>query len=250
MLAPILPRPTIPIFIGCSLLVGTDSLVEILPRPGPGVVADVDQHRVDQAGIGQAKVGRDRVGQDSELALSVRIWRSSSKDLANEWTPSSSSVVDDVGEVDAGVGQPGQPATPRRPDRRRPSGRRCRGRERVDRLGRHRVDRVRADERVDVQKVRVGRVLGGGRRPQRALDLGTLGRQRLPAGAGERWPKCWYASWAWATAAWPRRARIAWSPPLGPASCSSRRSTSVSTRLTKNDATLCTFDRSVAPDAA
>ena len=50
---------------------------------------------------------------------------------------------------------------------------------------RHRVDRVGADQLVDVQRVRVGRVLGRGRRPQRPLHVRALRRQRLPARAGE-----------------------------------------------------------------
>ena len=54
-----------------------------------------------------------------------------------------------------------------------------------DRLVGHGVHRVGADEGVDVGEVGVGRVLGRGRRPQRALHLGARGGQGLPAGPGE-----------------------------------------------------------------
>ena len=140
MLAPILPRPTIPIFIAVLLARWYRWLVEILPRHfGPGCVARLAPAELDQADpaigpvvgpvVGRSSARYGKVNQDSELALSVRIWRRSSKDLANEWTPFVLERRRDVGEVDAGVGQPSPAATPHRPDRRRSSGRSSRGRE-------------------------------------------------------------------------------------------------------------------------
>jgi hypothetical protein len=56
----------------------------------------------------------------------------------------------------------------------------------VERRLRHRVDRVGTDEGVDVERLGVRRVLGGRRRPQRSLDVGAPGGQRLPPGPAER----------------------------------------------------------------
>ena len=55
----------------------------------------------------------------------------------------------------------------------------------VDRRLGHRVDRVRADQRVHVERVGIRRVLRRRRGPERALDVGALGGERLPARAGE-----------------------------------------------------------------
>ena len=255
--------------------------MEILPRPGPGVVAGVapadldqadldqpkvsqakvnqakvnqakvNQAKVNQAKVNQAKVNQAKVNQDSELALSVRIWRRSSKDLANEWTPSSSSVAETSAKsMPASASRASRDAAP---------------------AGSASIVRAIVAWSRTASIVWAGIVLT----VSGPISVSTYSRSGyagffvdvdahsgrwtwapLAANASQRgpenaWPKCWYASWAWATAAWPRRARIAWSPPSPrpPASCSSRRSISVSTRLTKNDATLCTFDRSVAPDA-
>ena len=55
----------------------------------------------------------------------------------------------------------------------------------VDRLVGHRVDGVRADQVVDVERVRVVRVLGRGRGPERALNVRALGGERLPARSAE-----------------------------------------------------------------
>ena len=98
----------------------------------------------------------------------------------------------------------------------------------------HRVDRVGTDQRVDVEGVGVGRVLGRGRRPQRPLHPGARGGQRLPAGPAER------ARGRARRRAGPGRPRPCPAAPSasGVPMASSRRSTSVSTRLTKNDATL------------
>ena len=105
--------------------------------------------------------------------------------------------------------------------------------ERVERLLGHRVDGVGDDQVGDVERVGVVRVLHAGRRPQRALRVGAGVRELLPAvarddllvrrvgepGVGDRRLA--------AQRQWPRRVPIA----------SSRLSTSVSTRDTKNDAT-------------
>ena len=56
--------------------------------------------------------------------------------------------------------------------------------ERVHRLGRHGVDRVAADQRLDIEHVRIARVLGAGRRPQQPLRHRALGGERLPARRG------------------------------------------------------------------
>ena len=55
----------------------------------------------------------------------------------------------------------------------------------VERLGRQRVDRVGADERIHVERVRQRGVLGAGAGPQRPLHARALRRQPLPAFAGE-----------------------------------------------------------------
>src|SRR5262249_14684749 len=54
-----------------------------------------------------------------------------------------------------------------------------------DRLLRHRVDRLGADQVLDVEHVAVVRVLRRGRGPEAALRRGALRAQRLPALAGE-----------------------------------------------------------------
>ena len=53
----------------------------------------------------------------------------------------------------------------------------------------HGVDRVRADQLVDVERVGVLGVLRRRRRPQRTLHVGALGRQRVPALAAEDAPE-------------------------------------------------------------
>src|SRR3954451_287632 len=55
----------------------------------------------------------------------------------------------------------------------------------LDRLWRHGVDGVGADQLLDVHRVLVGVVLDRGRGPQAALRLGALGRELLPALAAE-----------------------------------------------------------------
>ena len=94
-------------------------------------------------------------------------------------------LLGDVGHVDADVGQ----ALPRRlggvdagidaPFERAVVG------ERLDRRVGQRVDRVRSDQLVDVQRVRVGRVLRRRARPQRSLDPRPSSRQRLPPWTAE-----------------------------------------------------------------
>ena len=129
---------------------------------------------------------------------------------------------------------------PRRRGRRSPGARRRRlrrsrrragwlaGRQHVDRRLRERVHGVGADELVDVERGGVRGVLRRRRRPQRALHARARGcRASSSARRSARSRNIWYASLAFATAALPRSG---W--PSG-----SRRSVSVSTRLTKNDAT-------------
>src|SRR6478672_9015790 len=53
--------------------------------------------------------------------------------------------------------------------------------ERGDGRIRHRVHTLRPDQVVDVENIRVGRVLGAGGGPQRPLHAGAVCRQRLPA---------------------------------------------------------------------
>ena len=93
---------------------------------------------------------------------------------------------------------------------------------------------------VDVERVGVGRVLGRRRRPQRPLQLGAAGRPAPPS--GDRRRRCGTAG----RPAWPGRPRPcpASASASGEPMASRRRSTSVSTRLTKKLATLCTPDRS------
>ena len=57
--------------------------------------------------------------------------------------------------------------------------------DRQQRLQRHRVDRVRSDQFLDVEGVRVARVLGAGRGPQRPLNGGAGAEQRFPPRPGE-----------------------------------------------------------------
>ena len=65
-------------------------------------------------------------------------------------------------------------------------------RERVDRCLRERVDGVAADQRVDVERGGVRRVLRRRRRPQRALHPRALRRERVPARARRTSSrKCW-----------------------------------------------------------
>ena len=58
-----------------------------------------------------------------------------------------------------------------------------------DRVLGQRVDRVVADEVVDVERVGIRGILGGGRCPQRSLGARTSCRQSLPAIACEPIPK-------------------------------------------------------------
>src|SRR5258706_15477093 len=61
--------------------------------------------------------------------------------------------------------------------------------ERLDRGGRHRVDRIRADQLFDVHHVAVFRVLGARASPERALHTRSLLDERFPTGAGELLPE-------------------------------------------------------------
>src|SRR5680860_1497752 len=52
-----------------------------------------------------------------------------------------------------------------------------------------RVDRVGSDQAVDVERVGVGSVLGGGRRPERALHVRTELGEAVPTITGEAFPE-------------------------------------------------------------
>ena len=56
----------------------------------------------------------------------------------------------------------------------------------VHRRRRHRVDRIHADQFVDIKDIAVGLVLGAGARPQQTLGLRALLREALPALIGDR----------------------------------------------------------------
>ena len=108
---------------------------------------------------------------------------SSSNDLANAATPWSSSTSADVVEVDADLGQRVEGGCGGRRVGVDRAGDGAVVEEGLDRLLRHRVDRVRADELVDVGRVGVGRVLRGRRGPQRSLHP-CAPRRRAPPSAG------------------------------------------------------------------
>src|SRR5437660_5031001 len=57
--------------------------------------------------------------------------------------------------------------------------------ERVEGRGRHRVDRVPADQGFDVVDVREGGVLGARARPEQPLGVSTTVGEAFPARAGE-----------------------------------------------------------------
>ncbi len=90
-----------------------------------------------------------------------------------------------------------------------------------------------ADQLVDVHRVRVGRVLHAGRRPQRALERRARVAQRRVALALEELLEALVGAAGVGQARPARRGRVR---PIS----SSRLSASVSTRETKNDATECT----------
>ena len=105
------------------------------------------------------------------------------------------------------------------------------------RLG-ERVDRVGPDQAVDVERVGVGRVLGRGRRPQGPLQVRAERGEAVPAITGEALAEQLVGEFGLRDrGAAPRGFGVRRSP-----MASRRWSTSVSTRLTKNDATLCTVD--------
>ena len=127
------------------------------------------------------------------------------------------------------------PAGPRRPRRGSVGLADRRGRAaRRSTAGASVFDGVAADELVDVERGGVRGVLRRRRRPQRPLQPCALAPPARPSARPEnRSRNSWYASLALATAALPRSG---W--PSG-----RRRSVSVSTRLTKNDATDATVRR-------
>ena len=150
--------------------------------------------RARRSAAGRRAAGSRRRAQPSAdapaVASAALFWPivsiRSSNDFANDATPSStSSTRADPVDVDAGgahlVEQPvgaGDVAV----DRARGRAVVARG---VDRRVGHRVDRVRPDQLVDVERVGVGRVLGRRRRPERPLHVRALGGERLPARARE-----------------------------------------------------------------
>ena len=117
--------------------------------------------------------------------------------------------------------------------------------ERLDRGVGQRVDRVRPDQVVDVERVGVGRVLRGRARPQRALHAGAAGRQRIPARPGERLAR------TAGRRAWPGRRPPCRAGRAPPASRSPRADGRPRCRRERRRscATLATFDRS-APSVA
>ena len=56
----------------------------------------------------------------------------------------------------------------------------------VERRRRHGIDRVGADQLLDIEHVAIVLVLGAGRGPQQPLRLGALGRELVPARAGKQ----------------------------------------------------------------
>ena len=108
--------------------------------------------------------------------------------------------------------------------------------ERLDRLERHRVHRVGADQLLDVEHVAVRRILRRRRRPQAPLVARALAGEVLPPRPGER---------LLVSARTPASRSRSPACPRAPdaPSCSRRLSASVSTRETKNDATDATFAR-------
>ena len=117
---------------------------------------------------------------------------------------------------------------------------------RVHRRLRHGVHRVRRDQVHHVHGVGEGRVLDAGRGPQRPLDARAARAERRPAGrrrTSARTARRRAARWPGRPV--PRSASASGVPIL-----SSRSSTSVSTRLTKKDATEARPDRSCPAAAA
>ena len=105
---------------------------------------------------------------------------------------------------------------------------------------RHRVDRVGADQLLDVERVAVGRVLGRRSTPTAPLRRGALGRQVLPARGRRRSPcSAGRRAWRWRSRACP--CSSSWPP-----SSSRRLSASVSMRETKKLATEATLRRVAA----
>ncbi len=115
----------------------------------------------------------------------------------------------------------------------------------IERGWRHRIDRIRADERVQVQRVGIERVLGAGAGPQGALDASALGGQSFPALAAEDLAEAGIGSLGIGDG---DLAVQRLGPAVGDSRASNARSTAVSTRLTKKEATEATLDRS--PPAA
>ncbi len=120
---------------------------------------------------GQVGLDRGRAAGDDRLALALDA-RQQLRHRDHEGLDAvAQQLVGDVVEVDAGLAQRVEVAL-------RVLGRRRAGHlavllRRQQRRQRHRVDRVRADQAVDVQRLRVLRVLDAGGGPQRPLDRGA-----------------------------------------------------------------------------
>ena len=143
----------------------------------------------------------------SRSAFLRSVSMSSSNDLANEATPSSSSTRPTSRHVDADRRERGHDAgglVDALVDR---AGDATVVLERLDRALGHGVDGVGPDEVVDVERVGVVGVLRRRRRPQRPLHPAPRGRRaRCQRSPEKRSRNSWYASLAWATAALPRSA--------------------------------------------
>ena len=204
MLAPILPSPTIAIFMGVPpWWVGRGG--------GRGGDGRVGRRTGGPDGSGPA-VARSASAPASAAALSFREAIRSSKLAAKEATPSVSRVA-----ATSSMSMPASASrsmTARLPTSSASTVRATVpwSRKSADGGVGHGVDGVGTDQGVDVGEVGVGRVLGGGRRPQRALHPGPLGGQRLPPGPGEPLEEQGVGQRAWATAALPRSARRSASP--------------------------------------
>src|SRR5207249_3314693 len=100
----------------------------------------------------------------------------------------------------------------------------------VEGFRRHGVHRHRRDQRLDIVGVRIARVLGAGRGPERPLGPGPFVARAFHAGVSSERSNTSYATPAFAIAIVPRS-------PFGSPAWSSSGSTRPSTRLTKKEAT-------------
>ena len=207
---------------------------------GPDALGQPGRHPWRRAGCATAASTTGNTAEWPGGAWAASAWRlvritpsSASNDLANFSMPSSSST-----RVTSARSTP--PAASRSRSRwaslassvqRAPHGPVIL--EEPERRGRHRIDGVGADERVHVEHVGVARVLGAGAGPQEPLGPGA---GRRPAACHASGSSGGRGTRRRPAARWrsrPCRGGRAAAPPLA----SMRRSVSVSTRLTKNEAT-------------